>query len=119
MSERISLQLEEPGDDPLSDACFDILREAVQTDSTISLDNAAQQLLNLLPEGNPYSAPGASFLYGFLCTCYQVAEQIPYARDDSQERLVIIIESVLMSDRLSPSEKTKVYMFETGQMFVG
>ena len=118
MPERITLQLEEPGDDPLTDSCFDILCEAVQIDSTISLDNAAQQLLNLLPEGNPYLAPVSSFLLGILGTCYQVADQIPYPRGDSQERLVTIIESVLMSDRLSPPEKTKVYLFEIGQMLV-
>lgn len=40
----MDLRLEEPGDDPLSDQIFDILRDALQPDSELPLEIAEQRI---------------------------------------------------------------------------
>jgi hypothetical protein len=40
---RLDLQLEEPGDDPLSDQVFDIIRDILQPDSELPLDTAVKR----------------------------------------------------------------------------
>lgn len=93
-TERLNFQLEEPGDDPLSDQVFDILRNTLQPDCEISLEVAAQQIESLLPEGHPYSHE----VDCFLTTCYEVAEQIPYYHV-SMTRLVTVVDLCLNSSR--------------------
>jgi hypothetical protein len=72
---RLNLQLEEPGDDLLSDQAFDILRDTLQPDSESPLETAVQKIVALLPEGKPYSREVGVFLE----TCYEMADQIPYS----------------------------------------
>ncbi|CAK4032227.1 Hypothetical predicted protein [Lecanosticta acicola] len=98
--QRLSLQLEEPGDDPLADQVFDILQRALQQpDGEVSLETAAEQITALLPCGRPYSTEVAIF----LMTCCEVAEQIPYSHA-SMIRLVTIIDSCLHSSRFATKD---------------
>ena len=52
---RLSLRLEEPGDDTLNDQVFGILQTTLQPDCPISLDTAVDQLVGLLPSGQTYT----------------------------------------------------------------
>jgi len=83
---RLDLQLEEPGDDPLSDQVFDIIRDILQPDSELPLDTAVKRTVALLPDGKPYSREVGTFLE----TCYEVADQIPCSHP-SMTRLSTLI----------------------------
>jgi hypothetical protein len=100
-SARLDLQLEEPGDNPLSDQVFDIIRNTLQPDSELSLEIAVQQIGALLPEGKPYSSEVGTFLE----TCYEVADQIPYSRP-SMTKLTTLVYSTLNAVWQSHVDKT-------------
>jgi hypothetical protein len=70
---RLDLQLEEPGDNPLSNQVFEIIRGALQPNSKLPLETAIQRIVDILPEGKPYSSEVGTFLE----TCYEVVDQIP------------------------------------------
>jgi hypothetical protein len=89
-SARLDLQLEEAGDDPLSDQVFDIVRNTLQADSELPLETAVQEIGTLLPEGKPYSSEVGTFLE----TCYEVADQIPYFHP-SMTKLTTLVYSIL------------------------
>jgi len=88
----MDLRLEEPGDDPLSDQIFDILRDTLQPDSKLPLETAEQRIGALLPEGEPYTREVGTFLE----TCYEVADQIPYSHP-SMTKLTTLLYSTLNS----------------------
>lgn len=54
-SERLDLQLEEPGDSPLCDQIIAILSKTLQVNPDISLEEAVEQITSLLPQEKPYS----------------------------------------------------------------
>jgi len=112
MSEHLDLQQCEPGDDPLLDAFFDIIREAVQAKSEVSLEESVRRLTDMIPEGKPYSSETSSFVW----TCCEAARQIPYDHD-SQDKTVTLIDSVLMSERLTPSDEEKVRILHRYMIF--
>lgn len=97
--EPLELQPIEPGDDPLGDQLFDILRDALQPDSRLSLESLVQHITELLPEGKPYSTEvGLS-----LETCYE----IPYSHA-TMVKIVTVIELVLNSTRFPKVDETDV-----------
>ena len=100
-SARLDLQLEGPGDDPLSDQVFDIVRDTLQPDSELDLETVAQRIEALLPEGKPYSREVGTFLE----TCYEVADQIPYSHP-SMTKLISLVYSTLNSVWQSQVDKT-------------
>jgi len=100
---RLSLRLEEPGDDTLNDQVFGILQTTLQPDCPISLDTAVDQLVGLLPSGQTYTSEVTTF----LCCCYEVAEQIPYSHP-SMDRLVTIIYLSLNSATFTGGETSQV-----------
>jgi len=89
-SARLDLKLEEPGDDPLSDQVFDVLRNTLQPDSEYPLETAVQKIGTLLPQGKPYSSEVGTFLE----TCYEIADQIPY-HHPSMTKLTTLVYSTL------------------------
>jgi hypothetical protein len=89
-SARLDLQLEEPGDDPLSDQVFDIIRNTLQPDSELPLETAVKEIAALLPEGKPCSSEVGTFLE----TCYEVTDQIPYSHP-SMAKLTTLVYSTL------------------------
>jgi hypothetical protein len=95
----LDLQLEEPGDDPLSDQVFDIIRNTLQPDSELPLDAAVQKIEALLPK--PYSREVGTFLE----TCYEVADQVPYSHP-SMTKLTTLVYSTLNSVWQSRVDKT-------------
>ena len=108
-STRLDLQLEEPGDDPISDQVFNIVRDTLQPDSELHLETAAQKIGALqIPEGKPYS----SELGTFLETCYEVADQIPHSHP-SMTKLVTLVYSTLNSVWQSQGDKTGDYAQDT------
>lgn len=98
---RLDLQLEEPGDGPLSDHVFDIIRNTLQPDSVLPPETAVQEIGALLPEGKPYSSEVGTFLE----TCYEVADQIPYSHP-SNTKLITLVYSTLNSVWQSQIGKT-------------
>lgn len=91
-SARLDLQLEEPGEDPLSDQIFDIIRDTLQPDSELHLETVAHKIGALLPERKPYSREVGTFLE----TCYEAADQIPYSHP-SMTKLTNLVSSTLNS----------------------
>ena len=107
-SVRLDLQLEEPGDDTLSDQVFDIVRNTLQPDFELPLENAVQKIGALLPESKPYSSEVGTFLE----TCYEVADQIPHSHP-SMTKLVTLVYSTLNSVWQSQGDKTGDYAQDT------
>lgn len=103
-TQRLNFQLEEPGDDPLCDKIIDVLAQVLQPENTTPLNAAVDQIVVLLPQGQPYSDEVGDF----LTTCYEAAEQIPYDHP-SMIKLVTVIDSCLNSPGLSATgDETKV-----------
>ncbi|KAM0696432.1 hypothetical protein Q7P36_003678 [Cladosporium allicinum] len=100
-SVRLDLQLEEPGDDTLSDQVFDIVRNTLQPDFELPLENAVQKIGALLPESKPYSSEVGTFLEN----CYGMADQIPHSHP-SMTKLVTLVYSTLNFVWQSQSDKT-------------
>jgi hypothetical protein len=99
---RLNLQLEEPGDDLLSDQAFDILRDTLQPDSESPLETAVQKIVALLPEGKPYSREVGVFLE----TCYEMADQIPYSHP-SMTKLTNLVYLTLWQAQDKTGEKVQ------------
>nr|POF01080.1 hypothetical protein CFP56_21028 [Quercus suber] len=97
ITERLALQLEELGDDPLTDHVFDILANVLQPDSALSVDIAVTQLTALLPDRDPYSAEVDALIMRVI----DLAEQIPYYHA-SMVKLVTIADLCLTSSRCQP-----------------
>nr|POF06892.1 hypothetical protein CFP56_31516 [Quercus suber] len=102
-TERLVLQPVEPGDDPIADQMFDILRETLQPDPKVSVDKAVAQIVELIPIKKYHS----SELTMFLMTCLEIAEQIPYDHP-AMVKLVTIIDLCLNSPILKLNESDKV-----------
>ena len=62
------------GEDPIFDQTFDLLQDYLQPDSTMTIESAADSILNILPENDSSSMEVSSF----GDACLDVAEQIPY-----------------------------------------
>lgn len=69
----LTFQTAEPGDDPLGDQMFDVLHDALQPDTKVYSDPAANDILGLLSEHKP------SFMEvdTFNMTCIEIAEELP------------------------------------------
>jgi hypothetical protein len=92
---QLEFELEEPGDDAIADKVFEILRNLLQPDTDFSLNDAAEQITESLPEGGSYSTEVGSFLW----TCYELAQQIPY-NHPSMTKLITLVHTCLDSPRL-------------------
>jgi hypothetical protein len=91
----MEFELEEPGDDGIADKVFEILRNVLQPDTDLSLNDAAQRIAESLPEGGSYSTEVGSFLW----TYYELAQRIPY-NHPSMIKLIALIDTCLNSPRL-------------------
>ena len=104
----LTMDLEEPGDDPICDQAMEILRKVLQPEPEIPLEVAVEHIVALLPNGQPY----ASEVGRVLETCYEAAEQIPYTHP-AMMRLVTIVFSFLNSDALQkPSDSEHSFRYQ-------
>lgn len=70
----LNFQLEELEDDTFAIQLYDILRQVLQPDATLYIEDATSQITAILPE----KTPDASDIGEFFCICDDVAEQIPF-----------------------------------------
>ena len=99
----LDLKLEEPGDDPLSVKVFEILRDFLQSNAALTLQNTARSILALLPENDSDSMEVLSFSE----TCIEVAEQIPY-HHPSRLKLAGLMEQMGRSTKLGHTYTSSV-----------
>ncbi|SMQ47085.1 unnamed protein product [Zymoseptoria tritici ST99CH_3D7] len=113
-SSRLTFHLEEPGEDPLSDDIFDILCRSLQPDPELSMEATIQKITALPPQGKLYSREMGVFLE----TCYEVAEQIPFAHA-SMTRLTTIIYSCHESIQTSGATRDEYPYQKLGETLRG
>lgn len=99
----LDLKLEDSPSGPIPDKYFELLRDYLQPDSTLTMESVARSLEDLLPE----NAPQSPEVFGFGETCIEVAEQIPY-QHPSQLKFVGLLEYLANSPKLGRVHTSKV-----------
>lgn len=87
---------------------FPVLRDFLQPDTTLSLESAAQSILENLPE----NAPMSNQVYTFCTLCFELAEQIPY-NHPSQVKFARLLEYMGQSTRVTQIDTSKVDSIST------
>ena len=94
--------MEDIEDDVVTETTFNLLRDFLQPNSTLTLDITAPKLLELLPS---QKAVGSTDLMAFNNICITFAEQIPY-HHPSQHKLAALMEYLAGSMKLNVSNPT-------------
>ena len=80
-----------------------VLREFLQSGSTMTLELATSTIEACLPDNDPLS----NEVYSLYFTCIQVAEQMPY-EDPSHLKLAGLLENLASSPKLGKADGNKV-----------
>ncbi len=101
----LDLKMEGPQGHTLTDKAFQLLRNYLQPDTTLTLESTVRSVLSLLPENVPLSTE----IWSFGEICIELAEQIPF-HHRSQLKLSALLESLGKSTKLGQAVTSKVYM---------
>ena len=98
----LSLEIEDSSGHALTDKTYHILRDFLQQDSRLTIEDAAQAVLTLLPENAPLSTE----VWEIGEICIELAKQVPYYHP-SQLKLAELFEKLGKSTKFGSRHASK------------